>query len=367
MKNKLLLSAMALAITTPAIVVPMTSSTVEAATYDKVFKDVTKNNVNYDIIHEMASQGVINGYEDGTFRGGVEITRQHAASLVYRYLGGNLAVVNKNVKMPSDLNEKNSHAKAVYALMQAGLLSADANNKVSPNTPLTRAEMAKILVVAFDVKIKAQYDFADTVEGDAETRDYVRALYSNGITTGYLEDATFRPTESLTRQQFAVFMHRSINVDPEFVAEPIELPKEEGVIDIPTTGYNPYELNLVKTPVSEYEKYSDKYADILANQKTPKVGNLSAEELSTFQAQQLAMYKEFLKADSNTTMPTFVAKEEFIEAFAQREGVSTADMIKIFNYVQSTGAVYKGNKMAIYYKYYEATKAGSYHKVERTR
>lgn len=50
---------------------------VEAATYDKVFKDVTKKNVNFDIIHEMASQGVINGYEDGTFRGGLEITRQH--------------------------------------------------------------------------------------------------------------------------------------------------------------------------------------------------------------------------------------------------------------------------------------------------
>lgn len=118
---------------------------------------------------------------------------------------------------------------------------------------------------------------------------------------------------------------------------------------------------------SEYEKYSDKYADILANQKTPKVGNLSTDELSTFQAQQLAMYKEFLKADSNTAMPTFVAKEEFIEAFAQREGVSTADMTKIFNYVQSTGAVYKGNKMAIYYKYNEKLNTGSYHKVERTR
>ncbi|MGE7983697.1 S-layer homology domain-containing protein [Solibacillus sp. NPDC093137] len=368
MKNKLLFSAMALAIATPAIVVPMNSSTVEAATYDKVFKDVTKKNVNYDIIHEMASQGVINGYEDGTFRGGLEITRQHAASLVYRYLGGKLAIVNKNVKMPSDLNEKNSHAKAVYALMQAGLLSADLNNKVNPNAPLTRAEMAKILVVAFDVKIKAQYDFADTINGDAETRDYVRALYSNGITTGYLEDATFRPTESLTRQQFAVFMHRSINVDPEFVAEPIELPKEEGVIEIPTTGYNPYELNLEKTPASEYEKYSDKYSDIKTDKlKSPKVGNLSAEELYNFQKQQLAMYKEHLKADVNIGMPSTSLKELYVEGFASREGISTAEMVKIFNYLQSTGAVYKGNKFAIYYKFSDVDNAYSFYIVERRR
>lgn len=369
MKNKLLLSAIALSIATPAIVMPIGGTTheVEAATYKKIFKDVTTKNVNYDIIHSMAAEGIIKGYDDNTFRGGNAITRYQVATLVYRYMGEKLPVVKPNVKIPSDVTPKSDHYDAAVALLKADLLKPDANGKLNPNKPISRAEMAKILVVGFDVKIKAQYDFADTIEGDAETRDYVRALYSNGITTGYLEDATFRPTESLTRQQFAVFMHRSINIDPNFEAKPIELPKEEGVIEIPTTGYNPYELSLEKTPASEYEKYSDKYADILANQKTPKVGNLSTDELSTFQAQQLAMYKEFLKADSNTAMPTFVAKEEFIEAFAQREGVSTADMTKIFNYVQSTGAVYKGNKMAIYYKYNEKLNTGSYHKVERTR
>lgn len=369
MKNKLLLSAIALSIATPAIVMPIGGTTheVEAATYKKIFKDVTTKNVNYDIIHSMAAEGIIKGYDDNTFRGGNAITRYQVATLVYRYMGEKLPVVKPNVKIPSDVTPKSDHYDAAVALLKADLLKPDANGKLNPNKPISRAEMAKILVVGFDVKIKAQYDFADTIEGDAETRDYVRALYSNGITTGYLEDATFRPAESLTRQQFAVFMHRSINVDPDFEAKPIEIPKEEGVIDIPTTGYNPYELNLEKTPASEYEKYSAKYADILANQKTPKVGNLSTEELSTFQAQQLAMYKEYLKADQNTSLPVSGMKEKYIEAFAQREGVSTANMTKIFNYVQSTGAVYKGNKFSIYYKYSENHNAGSYHMVERTR
>lgn len=370
MKNKLLLSAIALSIATPAIVMPIgeTAHEVEAATYKKVFKDVTTKNVNYDIIHSMAAEGIIKGYSDNTFRGGNAITRYQAATLVYRYMGDKLSVVNPNVKIPSDVTPKSEHYNAAVALLKAGLLKADANGRLNPNKPISRAEMAKILVVGFDVKIKAQYDFADTIEGDTETRDYVRALYSNGITTGYLEDATFRPTESLTRQQFAVFMHRSINIDPEFVAEPIELPKEEGVIEIPTTGYNPYELSLEKTPASEYEKYSDKYSDIKTDKlKSPKVGNLSAEELNNYQKQQLAMYKEYLKADKNSKITATSLKEMFVEAYASREGVSTAEMVKIFNYLQSTGAVYKGNKFAIYYEFSDVKKEYSFYLVERTR
>lgn len=370
MKNKLLLSAIALSIATPAIVMPIGGTTheVEAATYKKIFKDVTTKNVNYDIIHSMAAEGIIKGYDDNTFRGGNAITRYQVATLVYRYMGEKLPVVKPNVKIPSDVTPKSDHYDAAVALLKAGLLKADANGKLNPNKPISRAEMAKILVVGFDVKIKAEYDFADTIEGDAETRDYVRALYSNGITTGYLEDATFRPTESLTRQQFAVFMHRSINVDPDFEAKPIELPKEEGVIEIPTTGYNPYELNLEKTPASEYENYSDKYSDIKTGKlKSPKVGNLSAEELNNFQKQQLAMYKENLKADKNVKITGTSLKTIFVDAFARSEAISTGEMVKILNYIQSTGAVYKGDKLAIYYEFSDVNNEYSFYLVERTR
>lgn len=368
MKNKLLLSAIALSIATPAIVMPIgdTAHEVEAATYKKVFKDVTTKNVNYDIIHSMAAEGIIKGYSDNTFRGGNAITRYQAATLVYRYMGDKLSVVNPNVKIPSDVTPKSEHYNAAVALLKAGLLKADANGRLNPNKPISRAEMAKILVVGFDVKIKAQYDFADTIEGDTETRDYVRALYSNGITTGYLEDATFRPTESLTRQQFAVFMHRSINIDPEFVAKPIELPKEEGVIEIPTTGYNPYELSLEKTPASEYENYSDKYSDIKTDKlKSPKVGNFSAEELYNYQSQQLSMYKEYIKGNANMGFPVSTLKEVYIESLASTEGIAFEEMIKIFNYVQSTGAVYKGEKVTVYYKYSDIDNASSFHVVSR--
>lgn len=110
MKSKLFRLSLATALTVPAVIAVIPTHT-EAATV--TFKDVSKSYVYHDIINDMGGQGIITGYEDGTFR---------------------------------------------------------------PNKELTRAGMARILVVAFDLKVKANYDFADVPASHAYNKD-VRALY----------------------------------------------------------------------------------------------------------------------------------------------------------------------------------------------
>ena len=58
----------------------------------RVFPDVPKNHWAYEAIHQLAAQGIVEGYPDGTFGGGRTMTRYEFASLVYRALQTGVSV-----------------------------------------------------------------------------------------------------------------------------------------------------------------------------------------------------------------------------------------------------------------------------------
>ena len=55
----------------------------------------------------------------------------------------------------------------------------------------------------------ADVPFTDVKETDA-AYDAIEKLVASGIANGY-EDGTFRPKETVTRAQFAVFFYRAMN------------------------------------------------------------------------------------------------------------------------------------------------------------
>lgn len=204
--NKLLLSTLALAIATPAFVIPYDSGSNQvkaATTYAKTFSDVSKKNVYYDIIHEMAQSGIISGYEDGTFKPSETISRKHAAALISRAI--DKLPKTTTFKAPKDLSTNNAYYNDIKKLMEAGILAVDSKGNINPNKALTRGEMAKILAIAYDLDTTGTNPLTDVSKANAK---YVSALYNNGVTTGY-EDKTFRENASLTRAHYAVFMHRA--------------------------------------------------------------------------------------------------------------------------------------------------------------
>ena len=50
-----------------------------------IFKDVSSEHWAAKVIEELAEKGVVNGYEDGTFRPDEPITRAEAATILSRY------------------------------------------------------------------------------------------------------------------------------------------------------------------------------------------------------------------------------------------------------------------------------------------
>lgn len=176
------------------------------ASYRNAFKDITEQNVYYDVIHSMAKDKIINGYEDKTFKSNETINRKQAAALVNR--AAKLEKVTE-FKAPKDLSINNAYYEDIKKLMEAGLLEVDANGNINPNTELTRGEMAKILAIAFDLN---PANSSPLIDVSKEVEPYVAALYQAGVTTGY-QDGTFKEKQSLTRSNYAVFMYRAMNLD----------------------------------------------------------------------------------------------------------------------------------------------------------
>jgi len=201
MKNKLFLATIAAAVAIPAMVAPIQAD----AVVQKPFKDIAKSSPYYDIIHDMRDKGIISGYENGTFRANESISRKHAAALIGRTKELKSTVPFVQFK---DVSKSNPYFNDIKKLQQAGIFKADAKGNFNPNQPITRAEMAKILTVSFDLKAKDAKDFPDVPKNHPSYND-VKALYSNGVTTG--DDGLFKPDASLTRAHYAVFMHRAMN------------------------------------------------------------------------------------------------------------------------------------------------------------
>ncbi len=77
---------------TTALVIGATSTTFAAA---NPFEDVPADHWAYDAIAQLAADGVIEGYGDGTYRGDQEITRYEMAQMVARAMAKNASGVNK--------------------------------------------------------------------------------------------------------------------------------------------------------------------------------------------------------------------------------------------------------------------------------
>ena len=77
--------------------------------------------------------------------------------------------------------------------------------------PISRVEMAYILVRGFQLEETSNVNFSD-VPKSGNQYDAINKIATAGLTIGY-PDGTYRPTNNVTRQDFAVFVARGLNPD----------------------------------------------------------------------------------------------------------------------------------------------------------
>ncbi|MFD2444569.1 S-layer homology domain-containing protein [Bacillus sp. CGMCC 1.16607] len=213
--NKIMASAITASVATSAIVSFAPNANAAATN----FKDVPSNEYFFEAINSLHARNIINGFGDGTFRPNEIITRAQAAKILALALDLDMTII----KDPGfkDVPKENWSYQYISALANKGII-AGYGDEFKPNDPLTRAQMAKIISLAYHLQTddSKQLPFTDVKHGDWFA-NYVGALVGNEITSG-TTPTTFSPNKNVTRGQIAAFVYRSENkVGPVQVYETI--------------------------------------------------------------------------------------------------------------------------------------------------
>lgn len=179
------------------------------------FNDLNPNADYYQPVIELVSRGYISGYTDGTFRPNKAITRGEAAKMLAMAL--NLNVTNPSNPGFRDVPDDHDFYKYIAALANEGIISGYNDKTFRPNESINRNQMAKILTLGYKFQIsnKQTHGFADVSESNAN-RYFIQTLYDLGITKGTTGN-TFSPFGSVTRGQMATFVLRAENTSAEKV------------------------------------------------------------------------------------------------------------------------------------------------------
>ncbi|MDL4838893.1 S-layer homology domain-containing protein [Aquibacillus rhizosphaerae] len=119
----------------------------------------------------------------------------------------------------SDVKNSSYYFQAVQAAASKGYINGFTDGTFRPNETLTRAEMAKIISVAYNLESNNSISFSDS--SNSWANHYIEGLVNNGVTNGY-SDGTFRPNNNITRVEFSLMLARAMNttfrVKPNFKA-----------------------------------------------------------------------------------------------------------------------------------------------------
>ncbi len=181
------------------------------------FTDLSENHWAYQYVDELVSTGVINGYEDGTFRPEANVTRAELAKLVSVQFGES---TNKSY---SDVAESDWFYDYVTASGDYFL----ADGEFLPNSQATREEVAYAIYVATGLNASnIAVSFTDASDIAAEYKNAIAAVFENGIITGY-PDGTFLPKNNITRAETATVLSRAIGLAEadEVYAEVLKMAK----------------------------------------------------------------------------------------------------------------------------------------------
>lgn len=170
-------------------------------------KDIKEHWANYSI-SKAVHKGYLKGYEDGTFKPDGYITRAEACAIMAKingYAEGNKIIIGSF----TDINENDWFVSYVGYCSIQGLINGYEDKTFKPNKPLSRIEACKLLSLLAKIEINdknTESRFFD-VPYDCWANKYINALIKNNGITGY-EDGTFRPLNNITRAEFVTIIDR---------------------------------------------------------------------------------------------------------------------------------------------------------------
>ncbi|WP_284645746.1 S-layer homology domain-containing protein [Paenibacillus silviterrae] len=177
--------------------------------YDKSFPDIVAHWAKKDI-EAMASRHVADGADNGLFLPDQSVSRAEFAAWVVRGLG--LAEATGGLKF-GDVAADAWYAPYIVAVSSHGLMTGEEQGQFRPAAPITREEMAAVLVRALGTKAGAaaaggsQQRFADQQDVSSWASGSVLTAARLGLVEGN-EEGAFKPQDQATRAEALVIIGR---------------------------------------------------------------------------------------------------------------------------------------------------------------
>lgn len=192
--------------------------------FAKDFSDVSEADYSWCVkeIGEMADEGIINGYEDGTFKPANTVTKLESLVLVARILGSGDEVNELLLEKANDLyGEKVEEydlafgADEICFLLVKGIIfESELDDYLSSaKEGMKRYEVAVLLTKAMGAekevkeKVAVVLEYEDTMQIPSSARKYVEYVTTAGLMQGMGENK-FAPVEDVNRAQMALLLYR---------------------------------------------------------------------------------------------------------------------------------------------------------------
>jgi hypothetical protein len=200
------------------------------------FTDLKAAGVHAMAVDCIGGRGIANGYADGTFRPGGRVTRGQSASLVASVLVASDVALPARAGTFSDV-AGSPHERSIEQLAGVGLVTGFGDGTFRAQRPVTRGQMATLLVGAL------QYldDVEPTPASGGSFSDIAGSPHAvsidwaagTGLVAGYA-DGTFRPQRDVTRGQMATFLMRAMDMVIEGPSEDEPEAPSEGEPEAPS-------------------------------------------------------------------------------------------------------------------------------------
>ena len=171
------------------------------------FWDVPKDHWAFEYISELVDKGVINGYEDGSFRPDSRVTRAEWAKIMV--IAAGLPISDSSIHF----HDMNGHWANIYVNTAKEYLAAYTDGTFKPDQAAVREDVTVSMVKlkGYDIStVDYSYlsRFSDANSISNSLKAYVAIAVEKELIGGF-EDGTFRGQDTLTRAEAATLLWRA--------------------------------------------------------------------------------------------------------------------------------------------------------------
>ena len=177
-----------------------------------VFSDVPPSYWGYAAISSLSSQGIVSGYPDNTFKPDTTVTRAEFATMLVKALGLSTSGTSGTF---TDVTADSWYYGAVNAAVADGLVAGMGDNLFAPNALITREQMAVMVTKALGTKASAVDGTELNFFSDkSAVSSWAASGMEEAVKTGIVHGMAagmLAPMADATRVQAAVMIYRLLS------------------------------------------------------------------------------------------------------------------------------------------------------------